>query len=88
MSKNISKKLRGEIENLKGKKCFYCGAKRGRDKFNSPPPLDHYIARINGGKSTIDNLYPACPKCNNSKHSLTIEEWVRKLWTKTAKHEK
>ena len=37
--------------------------------------LDHVIPLARGGSHTIDNLLPACEKCNFSKGSKTLEEW-------------
>lgn len=43
-----------------GHRCFYCGAKTKLTK-------DHVIPVVLGGNNTIDNIVPACMKCNRRK---------------------
>lgn len=51
-------------------KCYYCGQ-------DVPPKdltMDHIVPIIRGGRSTKNNLVPACKDCNNKKkHSLPLE---------------
>lgn len=53
-----------------GYKCVYCGAKADT--------LDHIIPVSKGGKSTWENSYASCFKCNQKKNDRSIEElgWV------------
>jgi len=37
--------------------------------------VDHVIARYNGGSDDLSNLLPACPSCNNYKHSMDLERF-------------
>ena len=51
-------------------RCHYCG-----ERF-APADLtmDHVVPLIRGGRSTKDNLVPACRECNRrKKHSLPWE---------------
>jgi len=59
-------------------KCYYCGGE-------APPKemtMDHIVPIIRGGKSTKNNVVPACKECNTKKkHSLPIEweEYLERL---------
>jgi 5-methylcytosine-specific restriction endonuclease McrA len=37
--------------------------------------IDHVVPRAGGGSNDIDNLTPACARCNWGKHARTPEEW-------------
>ncbi len=61
-------------------RCYYCGR-------NVPPKeltMDHIVPVIRGGKSTKNNIVPACKECNSKKkHSIPMEweeylEYVKK----------
>ncbi len=50
--------------------CYYCGKKVRAGELT----MDHIVPIIRGGKSTKNNLAPACKECNNKKkHSLPME---------------
>lgn len=51
--------------------CAYCG------KIDENIEIDHIIPRSRGGGDNFDNLAPACRKCNRSKGSKFIAEWIR-----------
>lgn len=53
--------------------CQYCG------KTVSPPDLtmDHIIPIARGGKSTKNNVAPACKDCNTKKRLLLPMEWAQ-----------
>ncbi len=51
-------------------KCYYCG----RDVPPKELTMDHIVPIIRGGRSTKNNVVPACKECNNKKkHSLPLE---------------
>lgn len=52
--------------------CAYCGAAE-------PLEPDHRVPLARGGRHTIDNLLPACARCNRRKHARTEEEFRRSL---------
>lgn len=52
--------------------CFYCG------RADRPLTLDHVVPKHAGGKSSFDNLVPACQRCNIAKSDKTVEQ-VRRL---------
>lgn len=88
MAKDIPKKKREIIFNKYDGKCAYCGKTILFNNFH----VDHIepifrkstkeeLLRYNviKGTSHIDNLNPACPSCNISKSTFTIEEWRNQI---------
>lgn len=57
------------LEKAKGM-CVYCGQKT--DKLT----LDHATPIHEGGKHNIKNLVPCCKRCNSSKGTKALEDWV------------
>lgn len=59
------------LEDRQRGRCFYCA--------DGPSPLtmDHVIPIARGGRHAIGNLVLACEKCNKSKGSRLLVEWVR-----------
>ncbi len=55
--------------------CYYCGAKVGMKNLT----MDHIIPLSRGGKSTRENIVPACKECNNKKKYLLPVEWEEYL---------
>ncbi len=55
--------------------CYYCGAKVGSKNLT----MDHVIPLSRGGKSTRDNIVPACKQCNAKKKNLLPVEWEEYL---------
>lgn len=56
-----------------GGRCWYCGCQLDPDNFH----MDHVVSRKLGGRSTPDNLVPACPTCNVGKGGRSVEEFRR-----------
>lgn len=58
-------------------KCAYCDCalnpfdRNAHNGFH----IDHVIPRARGGGDEIENLAPACSRCNFSKYARTPEEW-------------
>jgi 5-methylcytosine-specific restriction protein A len=51
-------------------KCYYCHKKVLPRELT----MDHVVPIVRGGRSTKNNVVPACKECNNKKkHSLPIE---------------
>jgi 5-methylcytosine-specific restriction endonuclease McrA len=38
--------------------------------------MDHVVPLSRGGAHAIDNLVPACARCNQSKNAQLIEDWL------------
>ena len=55
--------------------CYYCGHRFAPDELT----MDHIIPIIRGGKSTKNNLAPACKDCNNKKQHMLPMEWEEYL---------
>jgi 5-methylcytosine-specific restriction endonuclease McrA len=51
--------------------CIYCGSKENIT-------IEHLIPISKGGTHEVYNLFPACRKCNSSKHAQDWIEWYRK----------
>ena len=49
--------------------CAYCGLK------TKELTIDHVIARSQQGTNDLNNLLPACKKCNESKGSKSLLSW-------------
>jgi 5-methylcytosine-specific restriction endonuclease McrA len=49
--------------------CAYCGEKH--------PKLqrEHVIPIARGGRHSVGNIVPACPRCNGSKKAKLLSEW-------------
>lgn len=41
--------------------------------------VDHRIPLALGGTNTIENILPACPRCNARKHLMTEAEFRARL---------
>lgn len=52
-------------------KCYYCS----RSVPFKELTMDHLVALTRGGRSTRDNLVPACKDCNNKKKDMLPLEW-------------
>lgn len=59
--------MRARVFATKGCQCAYCGRPASH--------VDHVLPRAKGGTDAIDNLVPACARCNNAKGTKTVEEW-------------
>ena len=51
-----------------GHVCAYCGEAK-------PLEPDHRVPLLRGGTNFIENILPACRKCNGRKHTMTEEEF-------------
>ena len=56
-------------------RCFYCG----RPVKFKQLTMDHVVPLTMGGRSTKDNLVPACKSCNSKKQSMMPIEWQEYL---------
>jgi len=55
-----------------GDKCYYCGGKYEQ--------IDHIVPLSKGGAHSLDNLAPACAKCNRNKSAKLLgTEWIPPL---------
>lgn len=49
--------------------CAYCGTKTAALQREHVQPLSR------GGRHSVGNILPACPRCNYSKHTRLLSEW-------------
>lgn len=49
--------------------CAYCGSTETLE-------ADHIVPLSRGGPNTIENIVPACQKCNRSKGPKFVGEWL------------
>lgn len=70
MSKNVSKQKRARVRALTNGHCGYCGR-----KLHHKWHVDHVVPQAHGGSSSIDNLLPACHRCNLSKGAKDPEDF-------------
>lgn len=59
---------RAKVFALHGAQCVYCGADASH--------VDHKTPLSRGGTDAIDNLVPACMRCNIRKGVMTFEEFT------------
>lgn len=50
--------------------CYYCGC-----NIDDGYHVEHVHPLSRGGTNTVNNIVLACPSCNLSKGSMTLEEW-------------
>ena len=67
--KPITASVRKEVFDKFGGRCAYCGCELG-ERFH----VDHIQAVYHKGLNMIDNLNPACRRCNLRKAAFGVEE--------------
>ncbi len=65
------RKTRWWQQKTASKICYYCGNKVAFKNIT----MDHLVPLARGGRSTKDNLVPACKACNTKKQSMLPLEW-------------
>lgn len=58
--------------------CAYCGSPT-IDILESALTIDHIVPLSRGGSNFIDNIVPACSRCNFEKHTMTAEEFLESI---------
>jgi 5-methylcytosine-specific restriction endonuclease McrA len=56
-------------------RCFYCNSEVNPKELT----MDHIVPIIRGGRSTKNNIVPACKDCNSKKKYLLPIEWQEYL---------
>jgi 5-methylcytosine-specific restriction endonuclease McrA len=70
--------LRNAVTRRTGGICFYCGLLLDNRNFS----IDHFISQSRMGSWDLENLVPACIKCNNDKGSrLPNEEEMQRFFS-------
>lgn len=57
-----------------GRRCAYCGM-----PLNSGWHVDHKHPKHRGGTNDMENLMPACARCNRWKATFTIDEFRNEI---------
>jgi 5-methylcytosine-specific restriction endonuclease McrA len=55
-------------------RCYYCGSRSAEAHLMLTK--DHKTPITRGGSDAIDNILPACKRCNSAKHDMTLEEFL------------
>lgn len=63
-------------------RCAICGNHISYKKFT----IDHKMPLSKGGTNDFRNLQAVCYSCNQMKHYLTWNEFMRKLWKVTVRN--
>ena len=74
------RKLRQEVFREYGEACSYCGFE------DSVMTVDHIIPRSKGGLDILENLLPACRKCNYSRGNRMTGGFFENLRTPPTLH--
>lgn len=56
-------------------KCIYC-EQEFSDIYDPRFTIEHLIPRSKGGRDELSNVFPCCKKCNTSRSSLQLDEWL------------
>ena len=65
----MKKELRIKVYEKYDGHCAYCGKEIAYEDMQ----VDHQQPKRHGGKDTIDNLFPACRRCNHYKRDMNLE---------------
>jgi hypothetical protein len=68
-NKEMKKELRIKVYEKYDGHCAYCGKEIAYEDMQ----VDHQQPKRHGGKDTIDNLFPACRRCNHYKRDMNLE---------------
>src|SRR5262249_24421594 len=79
-SKRVPMDLNDPILAKTSGRCWYCGCYLGNGWH-----CDHQVPRSRGGSNELENLVPACQKCNDAKGGKTVEEYRQQILDQEAK---
>jgi 5-methylcytosine-specific restriction endonuclease McrA len=68
---NFNKKDWENCKNHFNNKCAYCGS-------DGVLHQEHFVPLSKGGEYTVENIIPACKRCNSSKSNNSFEIWYIK----------
>jgi 5-methylcytosine-specific restriction endonuclease McrA len=61
------------LKAIRAADCLYCAAPGGKGH------ADHFIPLSRGGLHCVENIVPACVRCNTSKHAMDPHDWLAGL---------
>ena len=79
MSRKITKEQREKVYQKYNGHCAYCGkeiAYKEMQVDHLVPLADYAFGR---GENTIENMMPACRRCNHYKRANPLEDWRRMI---------
>ena len=79
MSRKITKEQREKVYQKYNGHCAYCGKKIAYKEMQVDhlvPLADYPFGR---GENTIENMMPACRRCNHYKRAKPLEDWRRMI---------
>jgi 5-methylcytosine-specific restriction endonuclease McrA len=71
----VNKAKREEVYQKYDGHCAYCGRKVDYEDMQ----VDHFTPRNIGGTNDMDNLMPACRRCNHYKRANSLEGWRKMI---------
>lgn len=74
LRKNADTKLKAEIADTHGVRCFWIG--RGKGDCDEDAEAGHIVPRCKGGPLTVANAMIECRKHNNARREKSIEEYL------------
>jgi 5-methylcytosine-specific restriction endonuclease McrA len=79
----LSKKDRKKVYEKSNGFCWYCGCDISEMRWQADHVKPIYrnwdIKPKHAGEDTLENLVPTCAKCNNHKHSFSVEDFRREI---------
>lgn len=66
-------------------RCSYCGCRliaperAAAWQWGAVRTVDHVTPKSRGGANSLDNMLPACARCNNRKGAMTLPEYRRHM---------
>ena len=73
---NLTEEEWQDLLDMFGNSCAYCGVHQ--EELDETLQRDHVIPVVKGGGYTKGNIVPACRRCNNSKGTKDLEDWLGK----------
>ena len=73
----MKKELRMKVFNKLNNHCAYCGKIIKYDEME----IDHLFPKSQGGTNEVENLLPACRRCNFYKSDLVVEKFRNAIRT-------
>lgn len=73
--RNIPKEERKAVYEKYNGHCAYCGEEIAYEKMQ----VDHLIPLHKGGADNLQNYMPSCRKCNQYKHTLSLEDFREQI---------
>jgi len=77
--KGFSPGVKDTAEAQAGGNCVFCGTKTTREPGPTQRNTDHADPKSRGGNNTLENAQNTCRTCNQSKKTMTTQEYLEKI---------